>query len=339
MLKISQDGRGVPREIQEAYRLRAVKLREEKGYSVKQISEIFDMHYNSISRWFCRKRKGGAESLLSTKAPGAARTLGAEHLVWLEQTLTEEATNFGFGTPLWNGNYIRILLKREKRISLDRVTVWRYLIRMGLSFQKPEKRYSQQDKNLVKKWIEEDWPAIQRWVKNNRAILYFEDESGVSLAPVIGKTWAPKGKTPIVRVTGKRGGVLAMSAISPSGRMCFRLEKRRVNSDVLIEFLKQIMACHRRRKIGVVMDQAPCHIAKKVARFAESSKKIKVFHIPPYSPDLNPDEKVWRHMKHVSLKNHQARDKKHLTKLVVGALRKIQKNPNLTKNFFANYLT
>ena len=88
---------------------------------------------------------------------------------------------------------------------------------MGLSFQKPEKRYKEQDKQEVKKWIEEEWPKVQKWVKKNRAVLYFEDESGISLSPIIGKTWAPKGKTPIVKVSGARGGVLAMSAISPTG--------------------------------------------------------------------------------------------------------------------------
>jgi transposase len=333
------DGRGLARDVMEAYRLRAVTLRYRMMYSVKQISEIFGVHYNSVSRWFCKHRRGGERMLKRRKAPGATRILARSHLKWLESVLACEATDFGFSTPLWTGTYVRILLKRKQNIALDRVTIWRYLGRLGLSFQKPETRYSQQDKKLVKKWIEQEWPAIRRWAKRNQAILYFEDESGVSLAPVIGKTWAPIGKTPIVRVTGKRGGVLAMSAISPSGRMCFRLEKRRVNSDVLIEFINQIGACHRRRKIGIIMDQAPCHIAKKVKSFVDSTKRMKIFHLPPYSPDLNPDEKVWRHMKHVSLKNHQAQNKRQLSRLVLGALRKMQKNPKLTMNFFENYLT
>lgn len=338
-MQISADGRGLPRDVMEAYRFRAVTLRYEKRYSVKQISEIFGIHYNSVSRWFCKHRRGGEKVLKRCNAPGAIRILKQSHLKWLEKTLTHEATDFGFSTPLWTGTYVRILLKRKQRITLDRVTVWRYLGRLGLSFQKPETRYSQQNKKLVKKWIEQEWPAIKQWAKKNKAILYFEDESGVSLAPVIGKTWAPIGKTPIVRVSGKRGGVLAMSAISPSGRMCFRLEKRKINSAVLIEFLNQIGACHRRRNIGVIMDQAPCHIAKKVKNYADFTKRMKIFHLPPYSPDLNPDEKVWRHMKHVSLKNHRAQNKRHLSRLVLGALKRMQNDPDLTKNFFANYLT
>ena len=211
-------------------------------YSVKEISEIFGITYPSVSRWFCKHRRGGIEALKRRKAIGKARTLNLDDLRWLENVLQDNAMEHGFSTPLWTGTYVRILFRRDRRVILDRTTIWRYLTRLGLSFQKPEKRYSQQDQKLVEKWIQEEWPGVQKWAWENRAIIYFEDESGVSLAPVIGKTGAPKGKTPIVRVTGKRGGVLAMSAISPSGRMCFRLEKRRVNTDVLMEFLNQISA-------------------------------------------------------------------------------------------------
>ena len=308
-------------------------------YSVKQISEIFGIKYQSVSRWFCKHRRGGMEALKRRKAIGKERVLNLDDLRWLEKVLKDNAIDHGFSTPLWTGTYVRILFRRERRVNLDRSTIWRYLVRLGLSFQKPEKRYSQQDQKLVEKWIQQEWPEIQKWARENHAIIYFEDESGVSLAPVIGKTWAPKGKTPIVRVTGKRGGVLAMSAISPSGRMCFRLEKRKVNAKVLMEFLNQISAQHPRRKVGVIMDQAPCHVAKKIKALNGDSSRLRIFHIPPFSPELNPDEKVWRHMKHVTMKNYQAQDKKQLGRLVIGALRQIQKNPRLIQKFFENYLT
>lgn len=333
------DGRKLSREVLEAYRIRAVALRNDLHYSVKEISKIFSIKYESVSRWFCKHRRGGMEALKRHKAKGKDRTLNVNDLRWLEEVLADNATDHGFSTPLWTGTYIRILFRRDRKVELDRSTVWRYLIRLGLSFQKPEKRYSQQDKKLVEKWIIQEWPDIQKWAQSNRAILYFEDESGVCLAPVVGKTWAPRGKTPIARVTGKRGGVLAMSAISPSGRMCFRLEKRKVNANVLLEFLNQISVQHPRRKVGVIMDQAPCHIAKKVKALNTEASRLRIFHLPPYSPELNPDEKVWRHMKHVTLKNHHAQDKKQLARLVLGALRQMQKNPKLIKNFFENYLT
>lgn len=333
------DGRKLSREVLEAYRLRAMSLRYEQGYSVEKISEIFGVHYQSVSRWFCKERAEGAEALKMRKARGAGSKIDSGIEAWLRKALTKPATVYGFSVPLWNSTMVRQLLKKEKGIKVGSVTVWRYLRKLGLTFQQPEKRYVQQDKELVEVWLKEEWPRIRDWVKKKQAILYFEDESGIALAPVIGKTWAPKGETPIVEVTGKRAGILAMSAISPSGKMCFRLEERRVNGAVLIEFLQQILDNHPARKVVVIMDNAPCHRSNAVQDFVKSQRRLRVDYIPPYSPELNPDEKVWRHLKHVEIKNHFAEDKKQLHRLVLSALRRMQKTPQLTKNFFNQYLT
>lgn len=314
--------------------MRAIALRYDMGYSVAEIAAIFGVHYNSVSRWYVKYRKGGVDALKRGRAPGVEPFLKPKDHKWLEWALVKPATKWGYSTPLWTVSMVHGLLRDRKGIRVHRVTIWRSLRRMGLTWQKPERRYAEQNKELVSFWVRKEWPEIQRWVKENRAILYFEDESGIALAPVMGKTWARKGKTPIVRVTGKRGGILAMSAVSSSGHLRFRLEKRRVNADVLIEFLEQILQSHKRRTVGIVMDQAPCHVAKKVRAYVEGQKRIEVFYIPPYSPELNPDEKVWRHLKHVQLKNRCARDKGELSKLILSALRSIQKRPELIDSFF-----
>lgn len=328
----------VSREALEAFRLRAVALRA-KEYSVAQISEIFGVHYNSVSRWFVKARASGVASLKRSYARGASLKLDNETMIWLKQSLIQPATEWKFDVPLWNSVMVQTLLSKERNQQLSAVTVWRYLQRLGLTYQKPEKRYLEQNQELVDHWIKKEWPKVQQWVSENRAILYFEDESGVAMAPVIGKTWAPKGQTPIVRVTGRRGGITAMSAISPSGKLRFRLEDRRINSDIMIEFIKQIRHTHKRRKIALVMDRAPCHMSKKLLTYVGSANGLKLFHIPPRSPELNPDEKVWRHLKHVELKNHQAQNKEQLRNIVLARLRAMQKKPKMTANFFRNYLT
>ena len=130
------------------------------------------------------------------------------------------------------------------------------------------------------------------------------------------------GKTPIQQVTGKRGGVSAMSAISKNGNLIFTLLEKRIASDEIIHFLKQMLKHHPRRHLVVVMDQAPPHKSKKTQAFIDSQKRLHVFYLPSYSPSWNPDEYVWNHLKHQELKGHQAKTKNELKLL---AERKLDK--------------
>jgi transposase len=148
-----------------------------------------------------------------------------------------------------------------------------------------------------------------------KAILYFQDEANISLTALLGKTWAPRGQTPKQRVTGKRGGVSAMSAITSRGQLLFRLHDKRICSEEVIEFLGQMLQHHKHRHLVVVMDQAPPHVSKRTKQYIDGQRRLHVFHLPKYSPDWNPDEKVWNHLKHQELKGHQAKTKGELQQL------------------------
>ena len=183
-------------------------------------------------------------------------------------------------------------------------------------------------------WLRNDVPKIRRTVEKYRAILYFQDEANVSLTAFLGKTWSPSGQTPKARVTGKRGGVAAMSAISRRGHLLFRLHNKRIASLEVIDFLKQMLTHHNRRHLAVVMDQAPPHTSEKTSVYMKSQKRLHVFHLPKYSPDWNTDEKVWNHLKHQELTRHQAKTKEELTKLTRRKLQSMAKRPSLMRGIF-----
>lgn len=166
-------------------------------------------------------------------------------------------------------------------------------------------------------------------------MLYFQDEAGVSLTAVMGKTWALKGKTPVVKVTGNRGGLCVTSAISPAGKMVFRIEKSKVTAEKHIEFLQQILKHHPHRKIIVVEDKAPAHRAKWVDEFADMNKgRLAVYRIPSYAPELNPDEHVWAYLKAHQLKAHQAQTTDELRQVVKNKMHGIQQKKGLIHSFF-----
>ena len=177
-------------------------------------------------------------------------------------------------------------------------------------------------------------PKIRETVRKYRAILYFQDEANVSLTAFLGKTWAPRGKTPKAQVTGRRGGVAALSAISKRGHLLFALYEKRIASDEVIHFLAQMLRHHRRRHLVVLMDNAPPHVSKKTMTFIDSQPRLHVFNFPSYSPDWNPDEKVWNHLKHQELKSHKAKTKAELKQLTERKLNGMANNPHLVRGLF-----
>jgi transposase len=212
--------------------------------------------------------------------------------------------------------------------------MWRSLTEARLSYQKPERRYFESDRKKQRAWLEEELPKINETVRKYRAILYFEDESCIRLTPVLGKTWSPIGKTPIQRVTGNRGSVAAISAISASGHLIFNLHRDKIRSDEIIRFLDQMLKHHARRHLVVVMDQAKPHTSKKVKAYIATQKRLHVYYLPSRSPEFNPDEKVWNHLKNEELKAHQARTLAELEKLTRSKLCRMSKNPNLLLGLF-----
>jgi len=147
----------------------------------------------------------------------------------------------------------------------------------------------------------------------------------------LGKTWSPKGITPIISVTGKREKISAMSAISKTGHLVFKLHKKNIASDEIINFLDQLLKEHPRRHLVVVMDKARPHTSKKTCNFIEKQKRLHVFYFPPYSPDLNPDEKVWNYLKNHAMQAHRASSKEDLLKLTGEKLEAIASDKKLVK--------
>jgi transposase len=328
-------GKGnIPREALEQYRFQAFVLRK-KGWKIDKIAEAFGVHRCSVSHWCTKAKRYGKKSLNMRKAKGAEPKLNKEDKTQIISWLKKPAMEFGFETPLWDCKRIQTIIKRELNKTISISNLWETLRRWKLTPQKPEKEALERNPKAVKKWLSEEWPKIEKHRRRWQAMLYFQDESGVSLIPVLGKTWAPKGKTPKIKVTGNRGGLCVTSAISPAGRMVFRIENDTIHAEEHIDFLKQIMRQHPHRKIIVIEDNARPHIAGKVKDFVRDNKqKIAVYYLPTYSPDLNPDEKVWKYLKHVKLKAHQARNMKEFKPLVQAKMQSIQRKPKTIKSFF-----
>ena len=165
------------------------------------------------------------------------------------------------------------------------------------------------------------------------ATIYFGDESGIRSDYHTGTTWAPQGQTPVVQATGRRFSLNMISAVSAQGEFRFMLHDGSVGAKVFVEFLKRLMV-NAKKPVFLIVDGHPIHKAKMVKNFVDRlDGKLRLFYLPPYSPHLNPDETVWAHVKRrVSRQVVESAD--DMKRLALGALRSIQKLPDLVKSFF-----
>ena len=305
-----------------------------RGWTVCDAANAFGITRQTLHRWLNRHEKNGEKGL--ARKPGSGRPRKLEELDEndLRAMVLQPASAFGYETDLWTVGRLHRVIREQYHVTVSKDTVWRRLREAGLTYQKPEREYYEIDEEVRQKWRRYEVPKIRTCVEKYRAILYFQDEANVSLTAFLGKTWSPCGQTPKARVTGKRGGVAAMSAISKPGHLLFRLLEKRIASPEVIAFLAQMLKHHPRRHLVVVMDQARPHTSKKTKAYIESQRRLHVFYLPSYSPDWNPDEKVWNHLKNHELKSNQAKTKDELKRLTRRKLQSMAKRPELLRGLY-----
>jgi len=328
------DGRKLSRKRLEEIRFEAVK-RVHAGESPAEVAKSLGVYENRVYVWLATQRAGGWDALRSRKRTGRPKKLSAAQIRWIYNAVTmKEPRQFKLPFGLWTRAQICALIFKKFGIRLSVTSVGRLLSQLGLSCQKPLFRAYQQDTSLVERWLKHDYPKIKAQAKAARADIFFEDESGVRSDFHSGTTWAIKGKTPIVRVTGQRFGLNMISAISPRGELRFMVVHTSVNADVFIEFLKRLIH-GRKRPIFLIVDGHPTHRAKKVKAFVESLKgKLRLFTLPAYSPELNPDEQVWNDVKNNGVARSMIYSRDDLKKAVGSRLRHLQKSPSKVRAFF-----
>jgi transposase len=315
-------------------RARAVHAVVDEDLPVTVVAQAYGTDRSTIHRWLSRYHNGGDSGLLRQPVTGRPRKLRQVDGDRLKSIVMAPASQFGFETDFWTTRRLIQVFHSQLGILVSKQTVMRRLHDAGLTYQKPEREYFEATEEERQEWVRSTLPKIRTAVRKYRAILYFQDEANVSLTALLAKTWAPCGQTPKQKVTGQRGGVSAQSAITKGGHLLFRLHDKRIASQEVIDFLSQMLIHHRRRHLVVVMDNAPPHVSKKTMAYIDSQPRLHVFNLPTYSPDWNPDEKVWNHLKHQELKGHQAKTRAELKTLTEHKLSRMSANPELLRGIF-----
>ena len=328
------DGRKLDHNTLEQLRIRAVK-QIQAGAHPEDIAAALGLARSTVFGWLAKFREGGVEALRAKPIPGRPRKLNATQLRKVYELVAgHDPRQLRFPFALWTRDMVRELIRRELGVALSAVSVGRLLRTVGLSPQRPLWRASQQDPERVAAWKQTEYPAIRAEAAKVGATIYFADEAGIRSDYHAGTTWAPVGQTPVVRTTGKRHAVNLISAVNPGGTLRFAVIEGTLNGPTFVDFCKRLLH-DTTGPVFLVLDGHPVHHSKVVSQFAERTDgRLRLVFLPPYSPQLNPDEWVWKNVKHDRVGRAGIRDAKDLKAKALSALRRLQKLPGVIRSFF-----
>jgi len=330
------DGRKLDHKTLEQLRLRAVG-QVEQGAHPEDVAAGLGMTRAAVYGWLAKYREGGLEALRAKPVPGRPPTLSGAQLARLYGLVVgNDPRQLRFTFALWTRAMIRELIRREFDVRLSEVSVGRLLRKLGLSPQRPLYRAYQQNPAAVARWKAETYPAIRAEAAQLGATIYFADEAGVRSDYHAGTTWAPVGHTPVVATTGDRFGVNLISAVTAKGKLRFAAYEGSLNSPVFIDFCRRLLH-DTSGPVFLVLDGHPVHRSNAVKEFAASTGgRLRLFFLPGYSPELNPGEWVWKHVKHDRIGRAGISGPEELKAKALAALHRLQKLPHLVRSFFSD---
>ena len=329
------DARQIPDKVMTYLRQIAVCAVIEKNCHPDDVSNVLGVSRSSVYDWLRRFTIDGYDGLETQKAPGMPPLVTKEMDQWLKDTVVQKTPeDFGYETPLWTCDILAELLRAEFGIQVVAATVNDHLKKLNLSYQKPCYRAIERNPEEVKKFLEYKFPRIQRLAARLEADIAFEDEAGIDLRERSGGTWGVVGETPKVSVTGKRGHCNVLSSVTAEGNLRYRVTEETITAKTYITFLESLIA-DRVKPLFLIADRASFHTSKMVRRFVCSHRKqLRLYYLPSYSPDLNPDEHVWEEIKDKRLGRSTILNKPDLLKKLRSALRSLQENKDRIKSFF-----
>ena len=337
------DGRKLDHQTLEALRLRAVE-QVARGVPAAEVGAglaALGLHRRTIYPWLATERTEGREALRARPVPGRPRKLAEQQLGELAGRIAEsDPRDHGFAVALWTREVVRQLIAARFGVQLTVASVGRTLHNLGFSAQRPLYRAEQADPVAVARWREIDYPTIAAAAKAAGGTVYFVDEAGVRSDYHPGTTWAPVGQTPTVAATGARFGLNMISAISAQGALRFSVLTGTLTAAGFIAFLKRLTHDAQRTGAGPVfciVDNHPAHRAKAVDRFVGSTGgALRLYRLPAYSPQLNPDEWVWKNVKHDGVAPAAPKGPEQMRPVVTARLRRLQRLPQIVRGFFGD---
>lgn len=330
-----QDARSLPPAAQESIRRRAVQS-VVHGRTQVEVAETFGVTRQAVGKWMKAYGEGGARSL---RAKRKGRPRGGSLRPWQAAQIAKTVVDrppeqLKLPFHLWTREAVAQLIEHRFHVHLSVWTVGRYLQRWGFTPQKPLRRAFERDPQRVRSWLRHHYPALRRRAKLEKARIYWGDEMGLRSDHTAGRSYSRRGQTPVIPGTGQRFGCNMVSAITNQGQLSFMVFKKRFRAGVFIDFMRRLTR-HNRGKVYLIVDAHPVHRSQKVGGWlSRHAQELRLFFLPPYSPDLNPDEILNQDVKSNGLGRRRPRHQHELMTQIRGCLRRRQRQPHIVRRYF-----
>ena len=332
---MARDARSLPATAQEDLRRKAVAA-VRSGMSQVEAARVFGVTRQAVGRWVSTSREKGVGALRAKRRGRPAEIqLSADEAAWVRrQILSRTPDQLALKFFLWTREAVRDLIEAEFGVGLSVWTVGRYLKAWGFTPQKPIRRAFEQNPVEVRRWLNQTYPGIRAAALREKAEIYWADETGMRSDHAAGRSYGRRGHTPVIRSSGQRFGCNMISAITNRGRLYFMVFGQEFRAPVFVKFLERLLR-QIRRKIFLILDGHPVHrsrIAK--AWFASNQRRLRVFFLPGYSPELNPDELLNQDVKTNAVGRKPPVDADDLMANVRGFMQSKQRTPEIVRSYF-----
>ena len=336
-MNTKQDARKLDLIGKEDLRRRTVRSVIHEGLSKAEAARVFGVSRTSVHSWINLYDKNGEDGLTPTR-PGRPRG-GGQLKGWQAATIVNIIRDYcpdqlKMPFALWTREAVRDLIEMRFGIRYSLGMVGRLLRRWGFTPQKPVTRAYERDDEKIRKWLEREYPALRRRAKRENAEIYWEDETGLRSDHLAGRSYSPRGRTPVIRSTGQRFGCNIVSAVNNLGKMRFRVFKGSFTQSVMIDFLERLIR-DAKRKVIVVADGHPAHKGRRLKQWLEQhALQCELVLLPGYAPELNPDELLNQDLKSNVFSSGRPCTRDGLVSQTRSYLRATQKRPDIVRAYF-----
>jgi len=308
------------------------------GTKQNEVAKIFGARISTVNAWVKNYKADSTNGLKDEKRgvkPEGKKLLSSEQEKAIQKMIIDKMPDqLKLSFSLWTRKAVKELIEREFGVVLAVTTTGDYLRSWGFTPQKPKKKAYEQNPQAVERWLKDEYPKITKKAKSENAEIHWGDETGIKNSSQHGRSYAPKGKTPVRRMMGKRLSTNMISSITNQGKVEFMIYSGTMNADRFLKFLRQLIK-NRERKIYLIIDNLKVHHSKIVKEWVEKNKRsIELFFLPSYSPEKNPDEYLNCDLKYGISEKPAPKTNEKLEMIVDEHMTMLQKNSSRVIKYF-----